>query len=124
MSLAAVLTHAKPHRACLPYLAHGCATAAYSCPSSLLTLGDTQDFRDLTSPLPSGCRTASLLLKSHSPTASAAPAASFKRPYQNCPERILAHACSLDGAALIGSYRLPFPMLKAVIEATDFSHPQ
>src|ERR1700684_182078 len=34
----------------------------------------------------SGSRTASHSYKSHSPTASATPAASFKRPYQNCPE--------------------------------------
>src|SRR6266446_5240433 len=44
--------------------------------------------RHLTSPGPSDCDTDSPPLKSHSHTASAAPAASFKRPYQNCPNRI------------------------------------
>jgi hypothetical protein len=50
--------------------------------SDVATFGDTQGSRYLTSPLSSGCRTASLPLKSHSPTASAAPEASFKRPYR------------------------------------------
>src|SRR6266702_2223347 len=44
--------------------------------------------RHLASPGPSDCETDSPPLKSHSHTASAAPAASFKRPYQNCPDRI------------------------------------
>src|SRR6266702_5304559 len=44
--------------------------------------------RHLASPGPSDCETDSPPLKSHSHTASPAPAASFKRPYQNCPDRI------------------------------------
>jgi hypothetical protein len=40
-------------------------------------------------PCPAPTESASGPSESHSPTASTAPAASFKRPYQNCPEKNL-----------------------------------
>src|ERR1035441_945098 len=98
------------------------ATAGHSLPSSLLARGNMQGTRHPTSSPPNDDRTASPASKSHSPTASAAPAASFKRRNQTAPRENLAWFPSVvAGAALIGFYRFRGAILETQPNSVSMS---
>jgi hypothetical protein len=100
-----VLGHAKPNHAHFLWLAAIWVSTDSPGTSQLLILSQKQAQR-LAPSLPSGNRRTFGRSNSHSPTASTAPAASFKRPYQNCPEEAILLIPHRVRAVLIGSYRL------------------